>query len=135
MEHDFQAEIEEAGGVLTIQSNPLEESFGDLKDSVKAIERGEGVNQHVLNFESPDLFRKLLTPKRLEMIQWLMENDRPESIRDLARKLDRGKGEVHDDLDILEQYGIVYYKQEGQAKQPFIPYDEIDIDIKIKAVA
>ncbi len=135
MEHDFQEEIEEAGGVLTIRSESLEESFRDLTESVRSIEQGENANEHVLNFESPGLFRKLLTAKRLEMIKWLMENERPESIRDLARKLERGKGEVHDDLDVLEQYGIIYYKQAGQAKQPFIPYDEIDIDIKIKAVA
>ncbi|MFB6354986.1 MAG: transcriptional regulator [bacterium] len=135
MEPDFQEEIERAGGTLTIRSQPFDQSYQDLSESIRALEQGEDVDHHVLNFESPGMFRKLLTPKRLEMIEWLMKNDRPDSIRDLARRLDRGKGEVHDDLDVLEQYGIVYFKQDGQAKQPFIPYDEIDIDIKIKAVA
>jgi predicted transcriptional regulator len=132
---EFQDEIEEAGGTLEIRSIPFQDSRDELDEAVHDISEGKDMNRHVLNFESPDLFRKLLTPKRLEMIEWLMENGRPDSIRDLARRLDRGKGEVHDDLDILEKYGIVYYKQDGQAKQPFIPYNEIDIDIKIKAVA
>lgn len=135
MEFDFQEEIDQAGGTLTIQANPYEESMAKLDQAVKDLSEGKDSDHRVLNFESPSLFRELLTPKRLEMIEWLMEHGPSESIRALARDLDRGKGEVHDDLEILKRYGIVYFKREGQAKQPFIPFDEIDIDIKIKAAA
>ena len=135
MESNFQKEIDQTGGTLTIQAKPYAESMAKLDQAVKKISEGNDIDHRVLNFESPSLFRKLLTPKRLEMIEWLMERGPSDSIRALARELDRGKGEVHDDLAILNRYGIVHFRQEGLAKQPYIPFDEIDIDIKIKAVA
>ena len=55
---------------------------------------------------------------------------RAESIRELARPLERNASPVHSDLTKLESYGLVAFEQgDNRAKQPIVPYDRIRIDV------
>lgn len=58
--------------------------------------------------------------------------EQPESIRELARLVERDVSPVHRDLDRLEDYGLVAFEQGvGWAKRPVVPYDEIDISVPL----
>jgi predicted transcriptional regulator len=54
----------------------------------------------------------------------------PESIRALAGRLDRDVHDVHDDLHLLAEYGIVHFEEDGRAKKPYVPYDTVRIEVE-----
>ena len=95
-------------------------------EAAERFERGEQV-PHVLNFENPEDLRKLLTHRRLEVLRTI-KADPPESIRRLALQLDRNPAEVASDVNLLEEYGIVYIIESGRAKAPIVPYEEVRIE-------
>jgi predicted transcriptional regulator len=98
-------------------------------EAAERFERGEQV-PHVLNFENPEDLRKLLTHRRLEVLRTI-KADPPESIRRLALQLDRNPAEVASDVNLLEEYGIIYFVENGQAKAPVVPYDEVRIEVSM----
>ena len=114
---------------LRITSKPFEEHKESVLDRAEQWEAGEDV-PHVVNFQDASRIQRLLTPRRLELVRSLM--DAPaESIRDLADRLDRDVRQVHDDLQVLTEYRIVQFTEEGGAKQPYIPYDTISIEVEL----
>jgi len=54
----------------------------------------------------------------------------PESIRALADRLDRDVHDVHDELHLLAEYGIIHFEEDGRAKKPYVPYDTVRIEIE-----
>lgn len=40
---------------------------------------------------------------------------------------------VHEDGEVLAEYGIAQFRQEGQSKQPFVPYERIEFDATVEA--
>lgn len=115
---------------LKISAKSFEEFKEDSLEKIEEFEEGEDV-PHSVSFEDPTKLRKVLTDKRIELIQFLMDNE-VESIGELAENLDRGLKEVGEDLNLLEEYNIVRIKKDGRAKKPSVPYDRIDIDIGIE---
>ncbi|MFC7157965.1 transcriptional regulator [Halomarina halobia] len=91
------------------------------------FEAGEQV-PHLLNFGNPEDLRKLLTQRRVELLR-SVKNAPPESIRKLADRLGRNPSDVTADVNLLADYGIVYFREEGRAKAPFVPYDEVTIEV------
>ena len=116
--------------VLKISS----ESFSDFKDKsldkMEKFEEGESV-PHAVSFEDPTKLRKILTEKRIELIQFLMNNE-VNSTSELSENLGRGVKEVSKDLNLLEKYGIIKLEKEGRSKKPSTPYNRIEIDIGIE---
>lgn len=102
-----------------------EETLQDLKKIKKP-----GKEPDKLFFEDLKMFRKVLTEKRQELIQEIMERP-PDSIRDLAKNLDRGVREVHEDVHLLKKYKILTLEENGNKKKPRIPYDKIHIEIDL----
>lgn len=68
--------------------------------------------------------RKVLTEKRLEIIETIRDED-IESIRALARKLDRQENVVHDDLMLLFEEGIIDFEEEANRKMPVLRHENI----------
>lgn len=115
---------------ITIQSP--EDAFEDAMEDATAAERGLERGPAVVSFENTTGFRRLLTDRRLEAIRSLMREP-AESISDLADRLDRSYSTVHEDVEILAEYGVVEFRQAGQAKQPFVPYETIEFDVTVRA--
>ena len=66
------------------------------------------------------------------MIETLMSEDTEVgSIRELAEVLDRNPSEVHEDVHTLEEYSIIRLHDEGRAKRPAVPYDDININVSL----
>ena len=114
---------------LRITSKPFEEHKESTLDRAERWEQGEEV-PHVVNFQDASRLQRVLTPRRLELTESLMDGS-AESIRDLADRLDRDVRQVHDDLQILSEYRIVHFREEGSAKQPHVPYDTVKIEVEL----
>ncbi|MFB6209145.1 MAG: transcriptional regulator [Candidatus Nanohaloarchaea archaeon] len=115
--------------VLEISARSFEEFKEDSLEKMEEFEEGKGV-AHSVSFEDPTKLRKVLTEKRMELIQFLMSNQ-VESISGLSEKLDRGVKEVGKDVRLLEDYGIVRVEKQGRSKRPSVPYQSIEIEIGI----
>ena len=68
--------------------------------------------------------KKVLTEKRQELIARIREED-IESVRDLARDLDRDVSGVSRDLDLLFTADIVEFKTDGQRKIPRLKHETV----------
>lgn len=116
---------------LRITITTGEEAFEQAVEAAETAETGEQPPA-VVSFESADGIRRLLTDRRLELLRSLMGTP-AQSITALAERLDRSYSVVHDDIAVLAEYGIVHFRQQGQAKQPFIPYETIEFDVTVHA--
>jgi predicted transcriptional regulator len=114
---------------LRITSKPFEENRQRALEDIDRWEQGEEV-PHVVNFQDASRLQRVLTPRRLELIRSLMDGP-ADSIRALADRLERDVRQVHDDLEILSEYRIVHFHEEGGAKKPYVPYDTITIEVEL----
>jgi predicted transcriptional regulator len=95
----------------------------------EAVATREG-NPSVLAFETPRQALRLLSDARFELLETIRA-EKPESIRGLARLVERDVSVVHDDLELLADHGIVDFHQEGRSKRPTVAYEEIHIDVDL----
>jgi Predicted transcriptional regulator len=70
--------------------------------------------------------------RRVELLRSIM-TERPDSIRQLAERLDRDVKSLHDNLQVLTDYDIVHFEQAGRSKRPFVPYDTIEVNLNFSA--
>ena len=121
----------EPAPVLILTARPREEAQEAAQERAHRWNEGETVPE-VINFEDPARLRKLLTKRRMELLESIL-TERPDSIRELASRLDRGVKEVNNDVNLLAEYGIVHFEQEGRAKVPYVPYDRIRMEVELGA--
>lgn len=114
---------------LRITSRPFEQHEQDALDRAERWEDGHDVPK-VVNFQDASQLQRVLTPRRLELVKRLMDEP-AESIRDLADRLDRDVRQVHDDLQLLHEYRIVHFREHGNAKAPFVPYERVTIEVEL----
>jgi predicted transcriptional regulator len=86
---------------LRITSVLAEQAQAAAIDRVERWEEDEEV-PHVVNFEDRTRLRQLLTNRRMELLETVMDQS-PESIRALADRLERDVHDVHDDLYLLAE--------------------------------
>jgi len=82
----------------------------------------EGVQ--VLSLETA---QEVLTPKRYEIVDLLSRED-VDSVRGLARRLDRDKAQVSRDLGVLAEHSIITYDTDGRSKRPRLVQEHIVIE-------
>ncbi|MFC5133794.1 MULTISPECIES: ArsR family transcriptional regulator [Haloferacaceae] len=90
----------------------------------RSLARGGMDGVQVISWESANT---VLTPKRREIVETLRQGD-VESVRGLARKLDRDKGQVSRDLADLAEIGVVRYEKNGNAKRPTLTQDHVVVE-------
>lgn len=102
---------------------------GDLEETLDAIDAGEEVDPQPsrLTVENLETFQRVFRPTNLELLHAIAEHE-PESIRDLARAVDRHPPEVTENVNELADYGLVELKEVGRAKRPRLWYDEIEVE-------
>jgi predicted transcriptional regulator len=93
----------------------------------------QGAAAAVHHFESPSELRKLLSPQRVALMREL-QRDPADSVTELAERLDRKNPQVSNDLSVLEDAGIVHFRDgKGRAKAPFVPYKHVHIQAEVTA--
>lgn len=78
----------------------------------------------ILSLEEAD---EILTPKRQEIVEALSQGEY-ESVRDLARGLNRDKGQVSRDLATLAEHGVVTYDTDGRSKSPRLTQERVVVE-------
>lgn len=88
---------------------------------VKRLSDAGFEDTHLLQRETAE---KVLTEKRMELVREIATTE-PESVRELARRVDRDVGRVSRDLDTLYKAEVIEYEQKGRAKQPVLAHENI----------
>ena len=81
-------------------------------------------------FTSFEAFRKALTPKRLELLH-IIKAQTPSSINELVRFAKRDVKNIADDVNYLEQIGLIQKKETASKTAPVITYDKIALEIAV----
>jgi predicted transcriptional regulator len=121
---------------LTIRIKSAHKALEDFRKSFKNLEAGREVRKREgVFFTSIEAARNLLTPNRLALLH-AVRAQRPGSIYELSRMVDRDLKNVQDDLRILEIYGLVRMTDKtGTGKRrvrvPQALFDEIELKIAI----
>ena len=123
-------------GTLTIRIKPVEEMLGDFRDTFKALQQGRRVAPRRGGyFTSTEAARNFITRGRVDLLRTI-RRERPASVSELARIVDRNLKSVQTDLKILEKHGLVRFRPAGRlrpraSKAPEVPYREIALRIAI----
>lgn len=113
--------------VVTVQTD--EEAYEMGREAIERLARDEPV-------ETPDTFSvpdvktlfETFTPKTMRLLETIADAE-PDSIREAARLVDRDVKNVHQELTQLHRLGLVRFEQDGQAKRPRFPYEEVVISV------
>ncbi len=118
---------------VTVES--FDEMRKDTHEMAEAVAEGDAPPATV-SFATIGELRKILTPRRVELLQTLMQIDgAAESITALADALDRDYRAVHDDVTRLADYGLVFIVEDGRSKRPYLPYEHIHLDVDLIGAA
>ena len=115
--------VESLGAVQQRTADAFEQALGDDVPDEDTPRR--------LSFKTTDQLAQVFTPRAIDLLQAIAQEE-PASIREATRLVDRDIKQVSENLDRLEEYGVVEYVQEGQAKRPVVPYDEVDIQLPLR---
>ena len=114
---------------ITIKS--LKESFDEDRKFFADLDKGI-FKKHIpeINFESFKIYKKILTPKRLELLK-IIRLKKPKTIKDLSEIAQRDFKNIYEDVKMLETLDLLKLKKSDSGLKPMVNYDEIDMDIKI----
>ena len=121
---------------LKITIKTVSEALDDVRSAFKAAESGRRVRRRGgVYFTSIEAARNLLTPSRLALLR-AVRSDRPGSIYELAKLVNRDLKNVQDDLRLLARYGLVRMANgKGSGKRrvrvPHAVFDQIELKIAI----
>jgi predicted transcriptional regulator len=116
---------------IKIGIKDLKTALRGFAERADAIERGETVKKETgVYFTSFEAFRKILTPKRLELLH-IIKIQKPSSINELARMAKRDVKNVADDVKYLEQIGLIEKKETDNKTAPVTKYDRIALEIAV----
>ena len=96
-----------------------------VADAWHRAERGEEVYENHVTFASWDAMSSIMTEKRYELLRYLRRHPEP-SVAALARGIGRDYKRVHQDVEALEQAGLIERQDELRA-----PFGEIRATIHI----
>ncbi|MDY6776137.1 MAG: winged helix-turn-helix transcriptional regulator [Halobacteria archaeon] len=104
-----------------------------VAEAMKAIDEDEEPEEsYGLTLETEERVGEIFDDRNLELIRTVARED-VESIRDLARRVDRDVRQVHDRVTELEKLGLIELEEEGRRKKPTVWYDSISVDIPVTA--
>lgn len=121
-----------SGRVLTVRVETTDEYFERGARAIEAAERGEEppTTGATLSLPSYEELQRLLSPKNVELLETIRTVE-PDSIRELARLVERDVSRVHDNVTELARLGVVELVQDGRAKRPVVGYDHIEVEVPI----
>lgn len=129
-EQEPDSDRSETERVLEIRVQDFDSFAADSTAALEDTLRTRDGEPSVLAFETPRQALSLFSDARYELLETIRTAD-PESIRELARLVDRGPSAVHRDLERLADYGIVTFREEGRNKRPILTYEQIRIDLDL----
>ena len=127
--HPMEREQLQRESTLVVTVRASDEFHDDVRSAIRALEAGESVESSpTISFGTYDELMETLTPRVLDLIEEI-RRDKPESINEAARVVDRDVKNVHEELARLARLGIIYFEENGQRKRPVVWFDELVINL------
>jgi len=99
----------------------IEKSREHPVEFLKALSQTGLEDVHVVNRRTA---REVLTEERERLLAEIKRGE-AQSVRELARHLDRNVSIVSRDLDVLFEADIIDFEQDGRAKKPVLAHDTV----------
>jgi predicted transcriptional regulator len=116
---------------LRVTVETADEARDGVLETAESVATDEPTSA-VVSFATVSELRKILTDRRIELLQTLTDTDgAAESITALASALGRDYRAVHEDVTLLADHGLVFIVEEGQARRPYVPYERIHLDVEL----
>ena len=117
--------------VVRVESD--KEWFDGMRETMRKLDEGradEVEREYSVSLPSEERLNEVLSPKRVELVR-ATRREEPSSMRELARIVERDIRQVSDDVNELASLGLIELIEEGSAKRPVVPYDELDVRIPV----
>lgn len=120
---------------ITVEIRPLRESLHEFATTYRRIATGQHTEKReVVSFKDIDTMRKVLTPKRLELLK-VIKHKKPTSVYALAKLTKRDAKSVNTDVGVLASLNMVKTKRSKTKRresiQPQVTFDSIHLEITI----
>ena len=110
---------------------PLDGTLKEAGEAFEHLTKGEAVQQkRAIYFASLKELRRVLTERRLEILKTIRDQ-KPASVYELAKMVDRDLKNVLQDISYLHELGIVAITKTGVKKVPHFDYDRISIEVTV----
>jgi len=98
---------------VIIEIKPLKETLKEAAEVFRKVKNGEKVIPTTgISFSDVDTFRKFFSKKRMELLS-VIKHKQPKSIYQLAKFLNRGYKNVYDNVELLEELGLISRENNG----------------------
>lgn len=119
-------------GTFTVRVETVEQARERMRRAARAIDEDENPDERYgLSLPSENRLNQVLSETNIALLR-LIASEEPSSINETARLADRDVHAVHDNLTQLADLGLVRFEEEGNAKRPVVPYDDIEVDVAIR---
>ena len=117
---------------IIVRTGDIEEAAKEFVDIWHRVEKGCASLAAIekINFKDQRLLFKTLTSKRFEILKYVHEQESI-SIRRLAKELNRDYSNVHQDVKILYQLGLMLKDENND--EYYVPWDDITIQLPLAA--
>lgn len=120
--------------LLKVGVRPLEEGLQEFGGTLKALQTGKTLSKRRgVYFVSVEAMRRVLTPSRLTLLH-LIRTRHPRSITALAKLIRKDFKNVHADLKLLADLGLVHLEPGAHMRDsvtPTVPYERIQFEIAV----
>lgn len=104
-----------------------------VEETLAALDRGEEPAPYFERvYRDVDNLHRVTRPKNLELLR-VLATERPESIRETARLVERDVRQVHRNLEELADLDLIEFESDGpgKPKRPTVWYDEIAVELPL----
>ena len=118
---------------LKVGVRPLEEGLQEFSKTLKALQTGKTLPKQKGVTCQCRAMRRVLTPSRLTLLH-LIRTRHPRSIAALAKLIRRDFKNVHSDLKLLADLGLVHLEPGAHMRDsvtPTVPYERIQFEIAV----
>lgn len=120
------------GDTIHIRVEPAEEFHDSIREDLRAIDEGRDLEDaNVLSVPDLATLSRILSETNLELLRAIAAHE-PESMRALARAVERDIKNVSEDLEFLGELDLVEFETDGRAKRPIVPYDDIEVEVPVR---
>jgi predicted transcriptional regulator len=119
---------------LKVGFRPLKEGLQEFGGTLKDLQTGKTLSKRGgVYFVSVEAMRRMLTPSRLTLLH-LIRTRHPRSIAALAKLIRRDFKNVHADLKLLADIGLVHLESGAHMRNSItstVPYERIQFEIAV----
>jgi predicted transcriptional regulator len=111
--------------VLVVTVDDEGDPYREGLDAIRQLTGGESVDQPaIVRFPNESQLTDVFNERTYTLLG-VIRDEQPDSIRETARLVGRDKKNVHEELTTLEALGVIRFEEEGRAKRPVFPYDDL----------